>query len=84
MHGKLTETVLSFLNRQSKSKVTVISIALVFVLGWVDIETGLEAHLHFLYVLSIALASWFVNRRAGVYIAILCDIVVLGACRRKM
>jgi diguanylate cyclase (GGDEF)-like protein len=79
MHRNVTETALAFVNRQSKLNVTLASIALVFVLGWVDIGTGLEVHLHFLYVLSIALASWFVNRRAGIYIAILCDIVVLAA-----
>lgn len=79
MHRDVTATALAFVNRQSKIRVTLASIALVFVLGWVDIETGLEVHLHFLYVLSIALASWLVNRRAGIYIAILCDIVVLAA-----
>src|SRR3990172_2446927 len=79
MHRKVTETVLSFLNRQSKIKVTLTSIALAFVVGTIDVQTGLEAQLHFLYVVPIALASWFVNRRAGIYIAILCDIVVLAA-----
>jgi len=79
MHRTLTESALSFVNRQSKIKVTLVSIALVFILGLVDIETGLEVHLHFLYVLSIALAGWFVNRRAGIYVALLCDIVVLAA-----
>jgi diguanylate cyclase (GGDEF)-like protein len=79
MHRNVTETALAFVNRQSKIKVALTSIALVLVLGWVDIKTGLEVHLHLLYVLAIALASWFVNRRAGIYIAILCDIVVLAA-----
>ena len=79
MHRNVTDTVLAFVNRQSKIRVALTSIALVLVLGWADIETVLEVHLHLLYVLSIALASWFVNRRAGIYIAILCDIVVLAA-----
>jgi diguanylate cyclase (GGDEF)-like protein len=79
MHRNVTETALAFVNRQSKINVAITSIVLVFVLGLVDIETGLEVQLHFLYVLTIAFASWFVYRRAGIYIAILCDIVVLAA-----
>ena len=51
MHRKVTETVLSFLNRQSKIKVTLTSIALAFVVGTIDVQTGLEAQMHFLYVL---------------------------------
>lgn len=79
MYRTIVEPALSFLIRQSKMRVTLGSIAVVLILGVVDIETGLEVHDHFLYVLSIALASWSVNRRAGIYIAVLCDIVVLAA-----
>jgi len=79
MHRKVTETVLSFLNRPSKIKVTLASIALVFAVGTMDVQTGLEAQLYFLYVVPIALASWFVNRQTGIYVALLCVVVILAA-----
>ena len=79
MHNNLVQATLSFLGRQSKVSVTMFGIAFVILLGIIDVQSGFEAQLHFLYVVPIALASWFVNRRAGIYIAILCDIVVLAA-----
>jgi len=66
MHRNVTETALAFVNRQSKIKVTLTSIALVFAVGTIDVQTGLEAQLYFLYVVPIALASWFVNQRTNI------------------
>lgn len=79
MNGNITETVLSFLNRQSKIKVTLASIVLVIVLGLIDIKSGLEVHLHFFYVLAIALVSWLVSQHAGICVAVLCDLVITTA-----
>jgi diguanylate cyclase (GGDEF)-like protein len=79
MHSNIIETVLAFLHRQSKIRVTLSSITLVIVLGVVDVKTGLEVHLNFFYVLLIAMVSWFVNRQAGFYVAILCDVIMVAA-----
>ena len=75
----MIERILSFFDHQGKVRVTLIGIALVILLGIIDLQTGLEVQLHFLYVISIALVSWFVNRHTGVYVAILSDVVILAA-----
>ncbi len=57
----------------------VIALALVSVTGIIDHITGAEIEVAVLYLAPVALASWYVNRRAGVLIALLSSVVWLIA-----
>jgi diguanylate cyclase (GGDEF)-like protein len=56
-----------------------ISISITILLGILDFATSTEIHFLVLYLLPIALASWYVNRSSGIYLAIMCSLVWLLA-----
>ncbi|HWP23630.1 MAG TPA: diguanylate cyclase [Candidatus Binatia bacterium] len=74
----LTKTLLR-LNRASKRWIALASVALVIAIGIADFATGLELHVTLFYFLPIGMASWFVNRRAGILTAALCTLTWLMA-----
>ncbi len=53
----------------------IIGIILLLVLGLVDYLTGTEISISIFYLLPIASIAWFVNRRLGIYLAILGAVV---------
>lgn len=75
----MVQRVLNYLDSRSERTIALIAIGITLLLGILDIETA--PHLHFLvfYLLPIALASWYLNRNSGVYMAIMCSLVWLVA-----
>jgi diguanylate cyclase (GGDEF)-like protein len=71
----MIKRMLCFLEAQSKFTITGLATVLIILVGILDVKTGLEVHLHFLYILPIALASWFINREGGIYAAVLSNVV---------
>ncbi len=63
--------VLRLISQLSKERVIAIALVLVGVTGIIDHITGAEIEVSLLYLAPVALASWYVNRRAGVVIALL-------------
>lgn len=63
--------MLSLLRRVSNQTVLLGSVALTLVLGIVDWLTGPEYAFSIFYLLPIAAATWYINRRAGIFIALL-------------
>jgi diguanylate cyclase (GGDEF)-like protein len=53
-----------FLHRH-KSAAIYLALSLVVIIGYLDFATGFEISLSFLYLVPIALATWYVNTRMG-------------------
>jgi len=77
----MTERALRYLERISKSSVLTLAFLLVFLVGLSDFVTRLELHLNFLYLLPIALVSWFVGRQSSIYVCVLCALLWFAAGR---
>jgi diguanylate cyclase (GGDEF)-like protein len=77
--SRVLVTALSFLKRRSNLTITLSAVAMIVFIGVVDVKAGLEVHLHFFYVVPIALVSWFVTGTIGVYVAVLSNIVYFFA-----
>jgi len=73
----MIKTVHSFFARQSKTSVTLISLALIPFWAISEVQTGLEVPLF--YAVPIALVSWWVNRQTGIYVALLSSVALLAA-----
>jgi predicted signal transduction protein with EAL and GGDEF domain len=71
--------ILQFLDGLSNRTITVVSIAVTLLVGILDAVTGVEIHFLVFYLLPIALASWFVSRKTGIYLAFVCSVVWLIA-----
>lgn len=71
----MMQRVLSFFERRNKRAIAIISISITILLGILDFATGTELHFLLLYLLPIVLVSWYVNKRSGIYLAILCSLV---------
>ncbi|MGO9572080.1 MAG: PAS domain S-box protein, partial [Desulfomonilaceae bacterium] len=65
------------LTRLSKKWLMVMAVVLVGLTGVVDHITGAEIQVAVLYLLPVALATWYVNRGAGITIAMLSSVVWL-------
>ncbi|HEY8224875.1 MAG TPA: hypothetical protein VIG25_06325 [Pyrinomonadaceae bacterium] len=74
---------MSHLEQTSKRAIAAFAVFLVILIGVVDFATGLELHLMFFYLLPIALVSWFVNRRTGIFdcCAVRVDVALGESCR---
>ena len=57
--------VLSFFERRSKRAIALISISITILLGVLDFATNTEIHFLVIYLLPIALTSWYVNKYSG-------------------
>jgi diguanylate cyclase (GGDEF)-like protein len=75
----MIERVLNFFDRRTKRTMALIAIAITVLLGILDFVTGTELHFLVFYLLPIALASWYVNRSSGIYLAIICSLAWLLA-----
>ncbi|HXG51857.1 MAG TPA: GGDEF domain-containing protein [candidate division Zixibacteria bacterium] len=71
----MMETVLRFLERRTKATNLALGILLMATVGALDFMTGREPHIHFFYLLPIALVSWFVESRAAIGMALACAVV---------
>jgi len=75
----MIQSVLKFFERRSQRAIALIALSLTLLLGVLDFATGTELHFLLIYLLPIALASWYLNRNSGIYIALICSIVWLLA-----
>jgi diguanylate cyclase (GGDEF)-like protein len=75
----MIQRLLNFLELRTKRAMALISICITILLGVLDFETSTEIHFLVIYLLPIALASWYVNRDTGIYLAIMCSLVWLIA-----
>lgn len=75
----MIQRVLNYLESRSKRAMALIAIGMTIFLGILDFETGAEIHFLVIYLLPIALASWYLNRNSGIYIATMCSLVWLVA-----
>lgn len=75
----MIQRVLSFFEHRTKRAMALISISITILLGILDLATSTEIHFLVIYLLPIALASWYVNRSSGIYLAIMCSLVWLLA-----
>jgi diguanylate cyclase (GGDEF)-like protein len=75
----MLQRLLTFLEHRTKRSIALIAISITIFLGIVDFATGTELHFLLIYLLPIALASWYVNRRSGIYLAVACSLVWLLA-----
>ncbi len=65
----------SALSRKGKFPWAMLILGLVLLIGLLDYETGYEAHFFLFYFFPVALASWSVNRRYGIVIAVTSTII---------
>jgi diguanylate cyclase (GGDEF)-like protein len=75
----MLRALLRFLARQPQDIVLALALALVFFFFAVDYVTGIEIAVFLFYWIPIALAAWRGGRRAGVLIAVLCDLAYIAA-----
>jgi diguanylate cyclase (GGDEF)-like protein len=62
---------LVYLENQSRVKLVLLCVALVFLLGAIDYLTGFELNFSLFYLLPVAIISWGMGRRAGLLISAL-------------
>lgn len=67
-------TILSSLSRVPRRVHVALALALVLVVGGIDYVTGDELSVSLFYALPIFVASWFVSRRAGIAVSVLCAV----------
>jgi diguanylate cyclase (GGDEF)-like protein len=67
------------LDRGSSFLIMLLSLVLVVAVGALDMATGYELSLAILYVIPIAVASWYVGERAGVAIAVASGVAWVAA-----
>jgi diguanylate cyclase (GGDEF)-like protein len=71
--------VLTFFENRTERAMALMAISITLLLGSLDFATGTELNFLLFYLLPIALASWYLNRNSGIYLAIMCSLVWLLA-----
>jgi diguanylate cyclase (GGDEF)-like protein len=64
-----SKNVTTYLGGQSKTFLITLSLVIVLVLGVIDYQTGEEISVAVFYLVPVALVTWFVGKRAGVFIS---------------
>jgi diguanylate cyclase (GGDEF)-like protein len=65
-----------YLEKRSPFRLTILSVILVLLLGAIDVLTGFKLNFSLLYLVPVAMASWGISRRAGLFIAALSTLVL--------
>lgn len=65
--------LIEFLNKRSRSFLTVLGLILVVLVWIIDYETGPDFSSLILYLVPVILVTWFVGRWAGVLISVTCS-----------
>jgi diguanylate cyclase (GGDEF)-like protein len=73
------QKIANLLERQSQRTLVAFCLLATIVLGALDVYTGVEIHFLLLYLIPVFVASWFVSRKIGLYVAIIASIVWFGA-----
>jgi diguanylate cyclase (GGDEF)-like protein len=69
--------LLSSLERLSKRWLTVIAIGFVIIVGFVDYFTGSELSISLFYLIPVTIATWAINRKAGLVFSVISAITWL-------
>jgi predicted signal transduction protein with EAL and GGDEF domain len=67
------------LERRSKLTLAILAFTISVLLGALDFFTSHEIHFLLLYLIPIFIASWFISREAGVYLALCASLIWLIA-----
>jgi len=73
------QKIANLLERQSQRTLVAFCLLATIVLGALDVYTGVEIHFLLLYLIPVFVASWFVSRKIGLYVAIIASIIWFGA-----
>src|SRR5713226_6768292 len=73
------QTILLYLDAASKPSLLVIGFILVLAIGGIDVASGYELNVSIFYLVPIALVTWYINRRTGLWFSALCALVWLLA-----
>ena len=78
-YHRVIQKIANLLERQSQRTLVAFCLLATIVLGALDAYTGVEIHFLLLYLIPVFVASWFVSRKIGLYVAIIASIVWFGA-----
>lgn len=71
--------IADFLDKQSKTNVTLFVGILVAIVGYIDYITGVEMSFSIFYLIPVSLAAWFLGRRAGLMTSAFSSVIWLTA-----
>ena len=71
----MIQKLVKFLERRSQLTLIVYVVLLTVLLGFFDLLTGVEVHFLLLYLVPIFVASWFVSREVGIYLALFASLI---------
>ena len=71
----MTRTFLAELEKRSKPFVTVMGLALVGVVGWLDYATGRDLTFSLFYLIPISLVGWLMGRWPGILASVISALV---------
>lgn len=75
----MKQKVDEWLKRQPNCRLFCLSVLLSLVIGAVNFVVRVDLSISFFYLVPVALAAWYINRSAGLLIAVLCSLVWLWA-----
>ena len=71
----MIQKLTAFLERKSTPALAIFACGISIFLGALDLVTGVEIHFFLLYLVPVFLASWFISKEAGVYLAIFTSLI---------
>lgn len=71
----MIQKLLKILEQRSKRSMALLAMGVTLLVGFLDVVTGTEIHFLIFYLVPIALASWYINRNTGIYLAVMCSLV---------
>ncbi len=75
----MIQKLLRIFAQTSRRSMAFIAIGVTLFVGFLDFITGTEIHFLVFYLVPIALASWYINKNTGLYLAVMCSLVWLIA-----
>ena len=75
----MKQKVDEWLKRRSNWQLCCLSVLLTLIIGAVDFTVRIDLSISIFYLVPIALAAWYINRSAGMLMAMLCSLVWLWA-----
>jgi diguanylate cyclase (GGDEF)-like protein len=76
---RLQRSLHAWMSRRSSGFLLTISLLLMATVGGVDVITGTDVALSVLYLLPVSIATWFLHRRAGIFVSAIGCLGVLAA-----
>ena len=71
----MPRTIIQELEQTPKPLLLIFAGGLVFLIGSIELMMGPDVHFAFFYLLPIALSSWYVGGKAGIWMSLLCTLV---------